>query len=167
MNNLKQNNQIEKAIKFLVHGVEDSGNNSKPVILHSIRVAFLLERYGYHDLVIAGLLHDLLEDTTVKPEIIRKEFGDKVLELVQICTFDNTIADKIERYKDSFARAGKYGVEALLIRTADIYDNMDYYEFAPDRKTKDFLIDKVGYFIKISYPLLNKEIFWAEFVKKI
>jgi len=36
----EDNVQIEKAIKFLVERISHRGKNPKPVILHSIRVAF-------------------------------------------------------------------------------------------------------------------------------
>ena len=36
--------------------------------------------------LIAGILHDTLEDTNLDKEIIREEFGEDVLELVEFCT---------------------------------------------------------------------------------
>lgn len=58
-----------------------------PYITHPFGVAVLLCRAGCSDeVVIAGILHDTMEDGGVKPEKIRKEFGDRVLSLVEACT---------------------------------------------------------------------------------
>lgn len=55
--------KIEEAIKFLVFTVQESGMNPKPVILHSIRVWLNLQNLGYDkDVVVAAILHDILED---------------------------------------------------------------------------------------------------------
>ena len=71
--NLDGDLKVEKAVKFLVKAIETSGNNSKPVILHSIRVAFFLEKESYsNNVVVAALLHDLIEDSATT----LKEIGD-------------------------------------------------------------------------------------------
>ena len=55
----------------------------KPMIIHPISVGLLLEEYGYDDEVIAaGFLHDVVEDTKYTLEDIKKEFGDEVANLV-------------------------------------------------------------------------------------
>ena len=55
---------VEKAIKYLVDAIKQSGHNPKPVILHSIRVGLFLFNQNYNqDIVIAAILHDILEDT--------------------------------------------------------------------------------------------------------
>jgi len=54
-----------------------------PYITHPFAVAMLLQTYGYgQDLVIAGLLHDVLEDTVVTYDEINVQFGHQVAELV-------------------------------------------------------------------------------------
>lgn len=55
-----------------------------PYITHCIEVAFVLNQLGYSETtVIAGLLHDTLEDTKMPPERIKKLFGPDVLEAVE------------------------------------------------------------------------------------
>ena len=52
-------------------------------ISHPFEVAQILTAAGCDtELIIAGLLHDVLEDTTVTPETIEREFGPFVLSLV-------------------------------------------------------------------------------------
>ena len=51
---------------------------------HVTSVALIVGDYGFdEDTVIAALLHDTLEDTDLDPEVIRKEFGDLVLDIVR------------------------------------------------------------------------------------
>lgn len=66
-------NKIEKAIKFLVHQIDKNGKNSKPVIFHSLKVGIHLYNLGYDkDIVIAGVLHDVLEDADVDSKEVKK-----------------------------------------------------------------------------------------------
>lgn len=58
-----------------------------PYIAHPVGVAMLLQQYGFpEDWVIAGLLHDTLEDTSLPLSTIRREFGDEVAGIVHGCT---------------------------------------------------------------------------------
>lgn len=72
MRSKAEDEAIERAMEFLVHSFESSGDNPKPVILHSTRVGMDLYDRGYEQhVVIAGFLHDLLEDTDATAEEIR------------------------------------------------------------------------------------------------
>src|SRR5262245_24388558 len=54
-----------------------------PYIAHPVHVSLILIRHGFgEDLAIAGLLHDVVEDTDVPLYRIAAEFGDEVAGLV-------------------------------------------------------------------------------------
>jgi (p)ppGpp synthase/HD superfamily hydrolase len=54
-----------------------------PYIVHPVQVALILLRHGFdEDLVVAGVLHDTVEDTDVEAEDIRSRFGAEVAALV-------------------------------------------------------------------------------------
>ncbi|MBU2437581.1 MAG: HD domain-containing protein [Acidobacteria bacterium] len=58
-----------------------------PYITHPFGVAVLLLNYGYaEDLVIAGLLHDAVEDSSLAFDDIRRVFGSKVAGIVEGCS---------------------------------------------------------------------------------
>ena len=81
--------EIEKAIVFLVYAINTSGNNPKPVILHSILVGLSLARLNYPTHVIqAGFLHDTIEDSKTNIDNIKEQFGDRVASIVAACTYD-------------------------------------------------------------------------------
>lgn len=74
--------EIEKAIVFLAHAINTSGNNPKPVILHSILVGLSLAKLNYPTCIIqAGFLHDMIEDSSVSIKSIKEQFGNKVASL--------------------------------------------------------------------------------------
>ncbi|MBI5398367.1 HD domain-containing protein [Candidatus Woesearchaeota archaeon] len=159
--------QIEEAIKFLVFVIHKSGKNPKPVILHSIRVGLNLYILGYDkDIVIAAILHDVIEDTNTKIEEVKSKFGSKVAKLVEANSFDDSIADRTERYKENFERCRKAGKDALIIKAADFFDNADYYNLASTNELANWLLEKLKYFIDNSKKELKDEALYREVVKK-
>jgi guanosine-3',5'-bis(diphosphate) 3'-pyrophosphohydrolase len=50
-----------------------------PYVVHPIRVAEILDRYGYdEDVVVAGMLHDVVEDAGVTHAELERAFGIRV-----------------------------------------------------------------------------------------
>ena len=159
--------QIEEAIKFLVFAIHETGHNPKPVILHSIRVGLHLYKLNYDkDIVTAAILHDVIEDTDTKIEEVKSKFGDKVAKLVEANSFDESIEDKTERYKENFERCRKAGKDALIIKAADFFDNADYYNLASTNELAKWLLEKLKYFIDNSKEELKDEALYKELVKK-
>ncbi|MBI3019807.1 MAG: HD domain-containing protein [Parcubacteria group bacterium] len=155
--NYEDNKLIEEAIKFLVASIEKSGKNPKPVILHSIKVAVYLEKFGYtRDVVIGALLHDLFEDTDVTRDEVIKKFGENVTRLVEANSFDESIVDTIERYIELFEKCKQAGKDALVIKAADILYNSDYYG------SNESLWQKMKYFIEFSESDLKNEHVWLD-----
>src|SRR5262245_64373722 len=59
------------------------GDGKLPYVVHPVTAALILSRYsGDEDTIIAGLLHDTIEDTLVTAEEIEREFGPKVRDIV-------------------------------------------------------------------------------------
>jgi len=97
MRDLAEDEEIERALRYLVHSFESSGDNPKPVILHSTRVAMGLYHREYaKPIVVSELLHDLLEDTEVTSDEIRSKFGGDVANIVEATSFDEAIDDYLE-----------------------------------------------------------------------
>ena len=69
-----------------------------PFVTHPVEVACLLQEAGYSDEVVAaGVLHEVLEDTDVQPEELRSRFGNRVTELVASVSDDPSIEDDVEQ----------------------------------------------------------------------
>jgi len=157
---------IEKAITRAVDCINQKNRNSKPLILHSMRIGMKL--FGLNqpkEVIIAGLLHDLVEDTNCTVEDIKKEFGPKVAILVSALTQEK-ITDYKERWHVLMKKIKKAGKGAMIIKTIDINDNLTY--FPPPLEDKQFIkemIWKQGFTIKSLKPYLSDEKFFQEYCK--
>jgi (p)ppGpp synthase/HD superfamily hydrolase len=129
------NNKIEEAIKFLSASMPNASNLVKPTLFHSIRVGVSLHDNGYsEDIVIAGFLHDLVEDAGISVEEIEKKFGTKVSKLVEAETKDSTIQDEIEKADHLISKLLEFGNDALIIKAADLLDNLILYKNRKEEK---------------------------------
>ncbi len=92
-------------------------------IEHPIRLA---ETFDYPTLKVIALLHDVVEDSDVTIEEIRKRFGPIVANAVEAITRgDEAYGDYI---KFKVARNGL----ARAVKIADLLDHLDYIERFPD-----------------------------------
>jgi len=158
MRDQEEDEEIERAIQYLVHSFESSGDNPKPVILHSTRVGMDLYNREYEKhIVISGFLHDLLEDTDVTSDEIRSRFGNDVANIVQAASFDENIDDYLERHYDIYSRCFELGRSAVVVKAADILDNSDYYGLGGSEELRTNLLEKMGYFIDESEPYIGEE----------
>jgi HD domain len=82
------------------------------------------------DLVIAALLHDAVEDQEVPYELIVREFGKKVADLVQEVSDDKTLA-KEDRKEKQVKTAGKKSNGAKFIKLADKTSNLRAITYSP------------------------------------
>ena len=167
MRELQEDKEIEGAIVYLVHSFEPSGETPKPVILHSIRVGMDLYNRDYKKcIVIAGLLHDLLEDTDVTPEEITSKFGKEVATIVAATTYDESIENYLDRHYEMYSRCFSLGREAVLVKAADILDNSDYYGMGDSEGLQRKLINKLEYFIQASELHIGSEDIHQELADK-
>lgn len=159
-----EHHRFAKAIKFLVDKVLDnkgeqraSVRTSKPLVVHSLEMAFYLKQLGYkNDIVIAAVLHDLLEDTGTKREEIKELFGEKITRIVEAVSYDFG-SNKNADYKSSFDNMADFK-EALIVKSADLIENVRFFQFAPDDE-KPGLIEKWNYFLKIAQKISKEPVY--------
>lgn len=113
-----------KAIKFAARahakGVRRDGY---PEISHPVAVGFALATAGFNEtIVIAGILHDVIEDTDNTYEDIVTEFGKEVADLVRSVTYDQAMPhdEGKEIYLQQLATAPP---AACAISAADLLAN--------------------------------------------
>ncbi len=77
---------VSKAKKFAIKahkGQKRKSDLDKPMIIHPINVANILKEYDFDDNVVAaGYLHDVVEDTKYEEKDIIKKFGEDIASLV-------------------------------------------------------------------------------------
>lgn len=106
------------------HEGQHRKNSDAPYIIHPIRVAAQLKNAGFSDeLVCAGYLHDVVEDTIYDIEDIEKEFGSEVARLVAAHTEDKSKSwqERKQHTIDTFKAANK---EVKYLIVADKLDNL-------------------------------------------
>jgi (p)ppGpp synthase/HD superfamily hydrolase len=121
--------RIEQAIALAVRAHEAQvrkGDGMLPYIVHPVTVALILSRYtGDEDTIIAGLLHDTLEDTLVTAEEIAKTFGAKVRDTVLDVTEPDLPGLSWETRKARYLRRLQAAPRpALLVAGADKIANL-------------------------------------------
>jgi len=84
---------------------------SFPYVVHPIRVAEILDRFGYgEEVVMAGMLHDTIEDASVSHAELAHEFGGRVSELVDAC------AQILQSSRDALQHSCRRGPGRLTVR---------------------------------------------------
>lgn len=142
---------VEKAISYLVTNYNESGHNPKPVILHSLRIANMLMEMGYDKKIIIGaVLHDIVEDTNVNEEKLEQDFGQEISSLVKSVSYDETITDPIEQYKDMYNRVLALGKDAVVLKSVDIAVNSLYIDLVSNADKRKQLVEKGTYFLEVT-----------------
>jgi (p)ppGpp synthase/HD superfamily hydrolase len=91
-----------------------------PFVTHPVEVACLLHEAGYSDEVVAaGVLHDVLEDTDASVEELQRRFGPEVAGLVAAVSDDPAIEDHAERKAALRRQVAAAGDCAVAVFAAD------------------------------------------------
>lgn len=151
--------QVEKAYRFAkkLHDGQFRASG-EPYIIHPVEVAKILVglEVDTHTLI-AAFLHDVLEDTDTKPEIIEELFGSDVLNLVQGVTKLGKLQfkSKEERQAENFRRlfiAMANDIRVIFLKLADRLHNMRTLNFMEPEKQKKIAKETLDIFA----PLANR-----------
>lgn len=115
--------------------------NGAPYLEHPMNVAYIVaQNYGDVDTMIAALLHDTLEDSTISLEQIASTFGDSVAQLVDGVTkldkkeFFGSAEQKIASNMKKLFLSGLADARIWLLKLADRLHNMRTLNFKKDLK---------------------------------
>ena len=119
----------EKAKIFAINahmGQVRKNEPDKPMIIHPISVAMLLEDYRCDESVVAaGYLHDVVEDTKYTIKDIQNEFGDDVSNLVSGATEPDKSLSWEERKKHTIEKTKSLPLRNKMIICADKINNLE------------------------------------------
>ena len=111
------------------HG-DQCRKSGEPYIIHPLQVAYTMASLDMDaETISAALLHDVVEDTPVTIEEIRKMFGESVENMVAGVTKLNKLKytteqeQQVEDYRKMFLAMGK-DIRVILIKLADRLHNM-------------------------------------------
>ncbi len=149
---------ISKAYDFAYKAHEKQKRKSgEPYFTHVLGTAYiLLELKPGSSTIAAGLLHDVIEDTNIKPEKIKEEFGEEILELVEGVTKLTRIKRKEMKEAENLRKvilAMAKDIRVIMIKIADRLHNMRTLKYLSEEKQKKIAKQTLEIFVPIAYKL--------------
>jgi len=150
---------IDKALAFATKAHQgQKRKNGEPFINHAIATAKTLIEWGLdEDTIAAGLLHDVVEDTPVTDEELRKEFGDEIATLVDGVTKISHVKYRgHERQVENLRKmilAVAQDLRVLLVKLADRLHNMRTLDALPVPKRRRIALETMEIYAPLAYRL--------------
>lgn len=119
--------RLDYAILFATkaHDGQRRKTDNVAMIFHPFTVGMLLQRTGMsEDTVIAGILHDVVEDTKYTIDDIENIFGKKVRTIVEEVT-ENKALEWKERKKEAIEKVRNASFEGKMVECADKINNLE------------------------------------------
>ena len=130
--------------------------SGQPYIIHPIIVADILMDMGLDSKAIcAGLLHDVIEDTSVTDQKLREEFGDEVTNLVQGVTklsnlqFSSVEEEQAENIRKIFFAMAK-DIRVIIIKLADRLHNMRSLQYLSETRQQKIAKETLDIFAPLA-----------------
>jgi RelA/SpoT family (p)ppGpp synthetase len=124
-------NNLSKAYQFAVNAHKNQKRvTGDPYVIHPVAVANILCELKLDSAtIVTGLLHDTIEDTKATYNLVLKEFGKEIADLVdgvtKISALENKVVDnsKAENFRKLILATSK-DIRVLLVKLADRLHNM-------------------------------------------
>ena len=158
--NPKDQAYINRAFQYAYDG--HNGQNRKsgePYITHPLHVALYLCELNFDkETIAAALLHDLIEDTAISYEDLKKEFGEEVADIVD----GVTKLDKIKYSSNEEAKADAIrkmviamskDIRVLILKLADRLHNIQTIEYHQDWKQEKIANETLYVYAPLAHRL--------------
>ncbi len=152
---------VEKAYKLAADfHKEQKRKSGEPYIIHPLCVAIILADLELDkETIVAGILHDVVEDTSMTLEEVEKEFGaevallvDGVTKLTQISWSMDKVEIQAENLRKMFLAMAK-DIRVILIKLADRLHNMRTLQYMRPEKQKEKARETMDIYAPIAHRL--------------
>jgi GTP diphosphokinase / guanosine-3',5'-bis(diphosphate) 3'-diphosphatase len=133
--------------------------SGSPYISHPVAVACILVELGMDsESVAAGLLHDVVEDTPIGLDQIKKDFGDEIAGLIDGVTklgripYSSREVQQAENLRKMLIAMSE-DIRVIIVKLADRLHNMRTIEFMPPQKQRDKALENMEVYAPIAHRL--------------
>jgi len=152
--------RIRRAFEFARDAHEgQKRKNGEPFIIHPLAVAQLLAEMGMDcESIMAGLLHDVIEDTSVSYDEMKARFGVSVANLVDGVTKLTRMPsatyeeEENENLRKLFMAMAK-DIRVIIIKLNDRLHNLRTLQYVTERKQKDKALETMLIYAPIAHRL--------------
>ncbi|MBE6855704.1 MAG: bifunctional (p)ppGpp synthetase/guanosine-3',5'-bis(diphosphate) 3'-pyrophosphohydrolase [Ruminococcus sp.] len=152
--------KIITAYEFAAKAHEGQKRSSgQPYIIHPLAVAFILLELGMDtDTICGAMLHDVVEDTPVTLDEVRKRFGQDVAMLVDGVTKLNKVPifNREEQQAENVLKmllAMSQDIRVMIIKLCDRLHNMRTLRYRPDHKQRNTALETMNIYAPIAHRL--------------
>ena len=133
--------------------------NGEPYLTHPLEVANILAELKLDAVTVtAGLLHDVLEDTLMSPDELRRQFGDEVYQLVDGVTkiAQVYLTSRHQKQAENFRKmllAMVSDIRVLFVKLADRLHNMRTLQHLPPDRRERISLETLEIYAPLAHRL--------------